>query len=261
MSIEASVILSSFNNLESLKLSLFSLECTKYISNYNFEIIIADDGSTDGTLEFLEREGIKFCTHKDDGYRLAKTWNDGAKISDSNSYRLIFGNSDIVWHPMFVDIHCREKYSKSLLAGLYPSIKEDFVPYITKEMIESLGMESLASYNASFNFFKNTLPDRREDFIACRRKPYLKHQQKIPPRYMYGGNWSTPRDVFEKLGGLDENFKGWGGEDFDYARRAQNEGVDVFIDFNALGYHLDHPTTNKDETKHIGKGYFNDKWN
>ena len=57
-----------------------------------------------------------------------------------------------------------------------------------------------------------------------------------------------------------EGFKGWGGEDFDFARRAQLDGHNVILNINSIGYHLDHDTINRDKTRLIGKGYFNQKW-
>ena len=46
---------------------------------------------------------------------------------------------------------------------------------------------------------------------------------------MYGGNWSCPANIFKKLGGLDEGFTGWGGEDFDFARRAELDGHNIIF--------------------------------
>ena len=48
---KASIILSSYNNLSVLELSIESL---KHQTEKDFEIIIADDGSTDGTREAAE---------------------------------------------------------------------------------------------------------------------------------------------------------------------------------------------------------------
>lgn len=252
---KSSIILSSFNNLSSLKLSLISLEYVKKISDYDLEIIISDDGSTDGTIDFLKQKGVKFCTQDNDGYRLAKVWNNGAKIARDESTRFIFGNSDIIFPRLCIERHLHKRYKNVLLAGLYPSIKEDCVPDMTEQCLHNHMINDFAGPIKGFTC------DRRRDFIEGKKKPILNHMQKIPPRFMYGGNWSTPRHVFEKLEGLDENFKGWGGEDFDYAKRAEQISVSVYIDFYCVGYHLDHPTTNRDNTKHIGKGYFKKKWN
>ena len=241
--LKASIILSSYNNLPALELSIESL---KYQTEKDFEIIIADDGSTDGTIEYLEKEGIKYFSRPNEGYRLAYIWNRGAELATGD--RFIFGNSDIISHPKRIEEH--SKFNNYLIAGSYPSIPIDYVKSITKEKIRH-------------NFWSIDLiatEDRRKDYISGLKKPQLHHGKKIPPRYMYGGNWSCPADIFKKLGGLDEEFKGWGGEDFDFARRAQLDGHDIILNTNCIGYHLDHETFNRDETRSIGKGYFNQKW-
>jgi len=91
---KASIILSSYNNLSALELSIESL---RYQTEKDFEIVIADDGSTDGTIEYLEKEGIKYFSSPNEGYRLAYIWNRGAELATGD--RLIFGNSDIISHP------------------------------------------------------------------------------------------------------------------------------------------------------------------
>ena len=240
---KASIILSSYNNLSALELSIESL---KYQTEKDFEIIITDDGSTDGTIEYLKKEGIKYFTRPNEGYRLAYIWNRGAELAIGD--RLIFGNSDIISHPNRVEQHLQ--FGRNLVAGIYPSIPIEKVAIITKEMVaqDFSKIESFAG------------EDRRIDFINKLKRPHLIHGKKIPPRYMYGGNWSCPSDIFNELGGLDEGFKGWGGEDFDFARRAEHNGEDVILNINCIGYHLDHETVNRSNTRSVGKGYFEKKW-
>ncbi len=241
---KASIILSSYNNLSALELSIESL---KYQTEKDFEIIIADDGSTDGTKEYLEQQGIKYFSRPNQGYRLAYIWNRGAELACGD--RLIFGNSDIISHPKRIEEHLL--HGDNLIAGVYPSIPIDYVDTITKQKIK-------------YDFWSIDLiatDDRRKDYISGFKKPQLNHGKKIPPRYMYGGNWSCPANTFRKLNGLDEGFTGWGGEDFDFAKRAELDGNDIILNINCIGYHLDHETVNRDKTKSIGKGYFNEKWN
>ena len=241
---KASIILSSYNNLSALELSIESLN---HQTEKDFEIIIADDGSTDGTIEYLEKEGIKYFSRPNEGYRLAYIWNRGAELASGD--RFIFGNADIISHPKRIEEHllCGD----NLVAGIYPSIPIEKVPLVTSKIIADKFEDviSLATH------------DRRKDFIDRIKRPHLNHGKKIPPRYMYGGNWSCPANTFRKLNGLDEGFTGWGGEDFDFARRAQLDGNDIILNINCIGYHLDHETVNRDKTKSIGKGYFNEKWN
>lgn len=240
---KASIILSSYNNLSALELSIESL---KHQTEKDFEIIIADDGSTDGTVEYLKQEGIKYFSSPNEGYRLAYIWNRGAELATGD--RFIFGNSDIISHPKRIEEHL--KFKDNLVAGIYPSILIDDVPAITKDEIR-YNFPSIESLSTE---------DRRKNYISGSKMPKLNNGKKIPPRYMYGGNWSCPASIFKKLGGLDEGFKGWGGEDFDFARRAQLEGHDVILNTDCIGYHLDHKTVNRDKTRSIGKGYFKKKW-
>lgn len=240
---KASIILSSYNNLPALKLSI---ETLKIQTEKDFEIIIADDGSTDGTIEWLQQENIKHFTRPNEGYRLAYIWNRGADLACGDRY--IFGNSDLVWDPDFVFEHL--KYGDKLISGLCFSIPIDDVPQVTVEKIHN-------DFN-SIDSLKNG--DRRQPFLDKVKRPYLFHEKPIPPRYMYGGNWSCPADIFKRLGGLDEGFKGWGDEDFDFAKRAQITGNEVILNTNCKGYHLDHEKVNRNKSRSIGKGYFREKW-
>lgn len=240
---KASIILSSYNNLSALELSVESL---RHQTEKDFEIIIADDGSTDGTIEYLEKESIKYFSRPNEGYRLAYIWNRGTELASGD--RFIFGNADIISHPKRIEEHLN--FNNDLIAGIYPSIPIEKVPLITSKIIADQFEDiiSLATH------------DRRKDFINKIKRPHLVHGKKIPPRYMYGGNWSCPANIFKKLNGLDEGFKGWGGEDFDFARRAQLDGHDIIFNQNCIGYHLDHETVNRDKTRSIGKAYFEKKW-
>ena len=162
---KASVILSAYNNLPALKLSV---ETLKIQTEKDFELIIADDGSTDGTIEYLEKEGIKYFSRPNEGYRLAYIWNRGADLASGD--RFIFGNSDLIWGPDFVSEHL--KYDDKLIAGLCLSIAIHDVPKVTVEKIHN-DFEYIDS-------LKNG--DRRQDFIDKIKRPYLIHEKSIPPR-------------------------------------------------------------------------------
>ena len=104
---KASIILSSHNNLSALELSIESL---RYQTEKDFEIIIADDGSTDGTIEYLEEEGIKYFSRPNEGYRLAHIWNRGVELASGD--RFIFGNSDINLRQDQIRLLCVRKENK-----------------------------------------------------------------------------------------------------------------------------------------------------
>ena len=240
---KASIILSSYNNLPALKLSIESL---KYQTEKDFEIIIADDGSTDGTIEYLEKEGVKYFTRPNEGYRLAYIWNRGAELATGD--RFIFGNSDIIWSPDHIYSHLQ--FANDVVAGSYPSIPINKVSLVTKDLIKN-----------NFSFIRSlSNKDRRFRFIEKTEKPYLFDGKDTVARRMHGGNWSCTRKDFDEVGGLDENFKGWGGEDFDIARRLSRLGKPIKFCLKTIGFHLDHDKNPKQFTSHLGKSYFNKKW-
>lgn len=240
---QASIILSSYNNLSALKLSIESL---KYQTEKDFEIIIADDGSTDGTIEYLEKECIKYYSRPNEGYRLAYIWNRGAELAKAD--RLIFGNSDVIWSPDHIYYHLQ--FGSDVVAGSYPSIPIDKVSLVTKDSIKN-----------NFLFIRSlSIKDRRSRFIEKIERPYLFDGKDTVARRMHGGNWSCTRKDFDEVGGLDENFKGWGGEDFDIARRLLRLGKSIKFSLKTIGFHLDHDKNPKKFTSHLGKSYFHKKW-
>ena len=240
---KASIILSSYNNLSALELSVESL---RYQTEKDFEIIIADDGSTGGTIEYLEKEGIKYFSRPNEGYRLAYIWNRGAELATGD--RFIFGNSDIIWSPDHIYSHLQ--FANDVVAGSYPSIPINKVPLVTKDLIKN-----------NFSFIRSlSNKDRRFRFIEKTEKPYLFDGKDTVARRMHGGNWSCTRKDFDEVGGLDENFKGWGGEDFDIARRLSRLGKPIKFCLQTIGFHLDHDKNPKQFTSHLGKSYFNKKW-
>jgi GT2 family glycosyltransferase len=60
--------------------------------------------------------------------------------------------------------------------------------------------------------------------------------------------WTTSlalrRGSFERIGGFDERFHGYGGEDTDFAFRAKDHGLGVWWTGDAIAYHQHHRTEN-----------------
>jgi GT2 family glycosyltransferase len=95
-----SVIIPSFNRAtllgEALK-SVFSQRCA------DFEVIVVDDGSTDGTMDYLQSLGerAKVLSHPNQGPGAAR--NLGARHA-SGSY-LAFLDSDDIWFPWTLEVY------------------------------------------------------------------------------------------------------------------------------------------------------------
>ncbi len=88
-----SVIIPTFNRLEFLKKAVESVEKQ---SCRDFELIIVDDGSVDGTEEYLESCPVKYIRLEHSGFP-DRVRNAGAKAA-SGQY-LAFLDSDDLWKP------------------------------------------------------------------------------------------------------------------------------------------------------------------
>lgn len=72
-----------------------------------------------------------------------------------------------------------------------------------------------------------------------------------PWRRFTGNNWCASNKVLKQLKGWDENFEGYGFEDFDFALRAYIKGIRFTPVMKAVVYHVNHPKVGENETNQL----------
>ena len=99
-----SVIITTYNSPNFLEQCLNSFLTQK---DKNFEIIVADDGSTKDTEKLIKQYEnklkISHVWHSDDGFRAAKIRNEAVKISTGNY--LVFIDGDCIAFDDFIENH------------------------------------------------------------------------------------------------------------------------------------------------------------
>lgn len=216
--IEVSVIIPTCNKKETLKMALEALNRQSYPSE-KFEVITVDDGSTDGT--FLEikklipklRFSASIFSQKNQGPATAR--NVGIKKAIGKIILII--NDDTIADSGLIETHLKFHKKKpqkeyALLGYLtwHPDLK--ITPFM-------YWLENGGPY-FSFNLIrrKNVGWNR---FWAC--------------------NISLKKSFLEKFL-FDQDFPYASWEDLELGYRLKNQGLKLFFDKNALGYHY-HPTS------------------
>jgi len=252
---KASVIISTYNQHLWLKKVLYSYEVQ---TESDFEIIIADDGSTIETKhvinEFIKKSklSLKHVWQEDKGFRKTKILNKA--ILEASSDYIIFTDGDCIARNDFVATHLKLKKPNCFLSGGYFKLTKTISETITKEDIKSQlcfksnwllakGLTKTFKINklTSFGFkawFLNTFTPTKATFDG-----------------MNVSGWK--QDILD-VNGFDERME-YGGEDRELGERLLNNGI-KFIQarYSVICLHLYHerPYANKnkiDENKRLRK--------
>lgn len=204
--VKSTIIIPSHNQLQLLKNALASLECQTWTLD-RLEVIVVDDGSSDGTGDYLRSYSGKLqlrpVFHAEAKGRSGAR-NAGLRIASGDPIILLDGDMEVV--PEFVEAHVAAGNGEAAVLGMvryHPDVQRS----------------ALTRY----------YPQRGA----------WKHPQwtDMPGRYFVTLNVSLPRWAVEKVGLLDENFRGYGGEDLDYGVRLRKAGVPFRTSEKALSYH------------------------
>ena len=231
ITMHVSVILSTYNRAKYLELSLLGYMRQ---THKDFEVVIADDGSTDGTQGLIERcqklasFPIRHAWQENKGYRRAKILNEAIKLA-SHDY-LIFSDGDCIPKGDFIEAHVRNCQEGYFLGGGHVRLTKDYSADLTPEAVgQGLYEQTLAPehlWNLRLKQWKNLF--------------YTLVGKKRRPKFI-GLNISVDRRSVFEINGFDENYEGWGQEDSDLRERLKRRGLRPrSILTQAIVFHLYH---------------------
>ncbi len=195
---KVSIITLSYNHLEDAT-APFIESLYQYTSEKDFELIIVDNNSTDGTVDFLkkleaEKSNVRVIYNAENlGY--SKGNNQGLKIANPSIPYIALFNNDVLFTPNWLENSLLE-FEKDSKIGLAS-------PRINKNMKVMRKDEYLHKY-------KKYLCQFKESFTY-----------DLMPRFCCV---IFSRKLFEKVGYLDENFTPAFYEDDDYSLRSLYAG-------------------------------------
>jgi glycosyltransferase involved in cell wall biosynthesis len=249
--VKLSLIISAYNQRESLDKIFRALAQQEKSPD---EILIADDGSDDGTEELIERWKSKISTsiqhlwHPHRGF-LKTTILNRAVAMASGDY-IVFLDGDCVPHRKFIADHAALAERGFWVQGRRCFVREPFVG------------EFIPGATPVLQWALRGRIARRAKSI---RLPFPIIRRDRGQRGILGCNMAYWREDIFAVNGFDESYQGRGmGADSDLGSRVYNLGRwRKFVYGRALVYHLDHPIAprphfdaNKarlDEVLHSGK--------
>ncbi len=234
---KVSVIINTYNRGHLLELALASYLLQ---SSRDFEIVVADDGSTDATPDIVEAFGaaapfdVRYVRQAHEGHRRAAVLNLGLTAACGDW--ILFSDCDSLAFPDLVELHIRHARSNRLLCGGYFRLDRDETEKLNRSQIDSGEYLALFTLKHKIQVLRKSAKARWE---IIRRKPRRPHNM--------GLNYSAPREALDRINGYDEMFTGWGAADGDVRERLRRIGVAPFSLYRtALVMHMWHPV---EETK------------
>ncbi len=210
---QVSIIIPNFNGKQFLK------ECLNSIKKQNFslyEVIIVDNGSTDGSVEYLEENYSEFkLIQNNKNLGFATAVNQGIKASNAEYVLLLNNDTELEDGCLSYLLNCID--NDETIFG----VSSKMIQYQDRNLIDDAGDEyTILGYTKKVGNNRSTelYQSKREIFSAC------------------AGAAIYRRNIFDIIGYFDENFFAYM-DDVDISYRARIYGFKCFYCPEAVVYH------------------------
>ncbi|WP_034057281.1 glycosyltransferase family 2 protein [Lacinutrix jangbogonensis] len=237
MKIDTSIIISTYNSPEWLEKVLHGYNNQTYS---NFEIVIADDGSKQETIDLIKTlksemlYPITHVWHEDNGFQKSQILNK-AILQCTTDY-IIMSDGDCIPRMDFVETHVKYREKGYFLSGGYFMLPMDISTKITKEDIlkgNCFNVKWLKASGLKGSFKNNKLTSRGF-------KSWFLNKFTPTNASWNGHNASGWKVDIVAINGFDERMQ-YGGQDRELGERLMNLGIKAKqIRYNAVCVHLDH---------------------
>lgn len=196
---EASVVVATFDRAAAVRRLLDAL--SRQEGAAPFEVVVGIDGSTDGTEALLAAYAAPFTLRWESAANAGRASALNRALRQATGRLVIILDDDMVPSPGLVAAH---------LAEHAPGEGPRFV-------MGAAPIEPLPGQTPFRRYMAVTRNEHYERLAEPGRELHV--------RDLYSGNASVPRDVLLEVGGFDERFRRYGGEDVDLALRLEAAGV------------------------------------
>lgn len=220
---QASIVIPNYNGIELLQKNLpLVIKALKYASNNILEVIIVDNDSTDASCDFIKNTypEVRLIKHTVNRGFVAGV-NTGARLSKGDVVILL--NTDVLPEENF-------------MVSVWP--------HFSNKRLFAVSLHE-KSYGPAKGVFK-------DGFIG--HMPEKEHNVSQQTFWVSGGSGVFRRDVWVKLGGMDERLFSPGyWEDIDLSYRALKRGYSLLWESKAKVVHEHESTASKFPKGHFDK--------
>ena len=215
---QVSVIIVHYRQQAQLERTLRALDRQRYPKQL-IEIIVVDDGSPEPPTV---PSGVKLLVQPDRGFRLAAARNRGATAAHGSV--LCFLDADTAPEPGYLAALTR-----------LPSLAPEAVTVGLRRHADFSNISADAAVESTAPARELPAPVWLAEAYA--RSQNLLHADERSYRYLIGAVLCCSREFFAELGGFDESFTEYGGEDWEFGYRAWLSGAIVAHVPQAVAWH------------------------
>jgi len=228
-----SIVIICYNQLSYIKYQIQAFEYIYKNTIQDFEIIIVDDGSSDGTGNYVGKKinevpfEMRYIWQEDKGFRAGLAKNKG--VQDAKGlYTMILDGDD------------------------FPS-RNTFLPYfrligkMPKWIWHQIGFMGIR-WRIDKECVEHPYSYDEIDKFVVKKEDWRGNKGNIPPEYTHyfsGSNFMLPTETFKKIKWPE--LKGFGYDDWIFSAYFITQGGKWLAVNEAISYHVDHPNTEGDE--------------
>ncbi|WP_214105151.1 glycosyltransferase [Acrocarpospora catenulata] len=240
MSLDCSVVIPTYNREELLRHTLDSLAGQELPAD-RFEVLIGDDGSSDGTREmvdtFRDRLNLRYFYQEDLGHRAAQARNLG--LSQARGEITVLMDSGVLGHSRLLTAHLASHAAAdaplAVCGYVYCFNLDNEDAILINQAIDVADPDGTIAKLRSAGMYL----DVREIFYG----KYGDDFADLPAPWLnyWTCNVSARTEQLHRVGMFDEQFRRWGGEDLDLGYRLHRDGARFVLNREAAAIHVPHP--------------------
>ncbi|MBE6105123.1 glycosyltransferase family 2 protein [Anaerovibrio lipolyticus] len=250
MDIYTSIVILNYNTIDYIQTCVESIRA--FTEKGRYEIIIVDNGSQDGSVEWLKSQADLKCIFNEKNEGFPKGCNQGMAIATGSEIMLL--NSDVIVTP---------RWHAQMIKALYSSDDIGAVSCVTNCCSN---FQSLSVPYTTMNIDK--MLDFAEQYNHSNPALWTLHFTLVGFCFMF------KRHIYDEIGTLDERFTPGNYEDDDYCFRIMKAGYKLILCRDTFIHHYGNGTFVKNSTPEAEREqaekynallkrnfeYFRDKW-